>query len=91
MMNPGVLEGAFCNGTFTSVPPSVDTFSSNAGAPDTVPAVVTEEPLAGIVTVKSLVIGGAPGTSGFDASFLRLITTFPLGSLDTCAVGKPSV
>ena len=43
VMNPSVLEGAFCSGIFTSAPPSVDTFNSNAGDPDTVPAVVTEE------------------------------------------------
>jgi hypothetical protein len=79
---------------FVMLPPSVPIFSSKAGEPETVPVVTAEAPLAGIVTVRSLLIGGVSpcGVSGFFAFCRKFIETAPeSGSRVTVAFGSPTV
>jgi hypothetical protein len=74
-------------------PPSPATFNSNAGEPETVPAVVIEDASFGMEILRLLVIGGVrtEEVRGFFASCVMLITTLPLSSLVTVAVGRPAV
>jgi hypothetical protein len=71
----------------------VPTFNSNEGDPDTVPAVVTDEPFWGIVTSRFALIPGVTdcGSSGFVVFCWIFRTTFPFASLEPVAVGKPVV
>lgn len=73
-------------------PPSPKTFNSNEGEPETVPVVEIVDAFAGTVMVKSLRIGGAPGSRGSEELCCIVITTLPLASnFAEVTAGFPSV